>query len=86
MIYTLIIKRQAKKKLESLSRPERTRITEKIIMLANNPDDSKLDIKALQGDPYYRLRIGKWRVIFDRREVVRISAIEHIKPRGDAYK
>jgi mRNA interferase RelE/StbE len=86
MTYTLIIKRQAKKKLESLPRPDRTRITEKIIILGKNPDDSKLDIKALQGVPYYRLRVGNWRIIFDRLDNVRIIAIECIKPRGGAYK
>ena len=33
MPYTILIKRQAKKTLKSLSRPDRNRITEKIIAL-----------------------------------------------------
>ena len=48
--------------------------------------DASLDINALQGQPYYRLRIGQWRVIFDRDDEVKIIGIEKIKPRGDAYK
>lgn len=43
-------------------------------------------IKSLQGEPYHRLRVGSWRIIFDRKDDVKIIAIEKIKPRGDAYK
>lgn len=84
MSYTILIKRQAKKTLQNLSRPDRNKITEKIIALGKNPDDPKLDIKPLQGLPYYRLRIGDWRIIY--RRDVKIIAIEKIKPRGDVYK
>lgn len=43
MTYTLLIKR-AKKTLQSLSRPDSNRITEKIMVLGANPDDQTLDI------------------------------------------
>lgn len=86
MPYALIIKRQAKKKLQSLPRPERARIAEKVFLLGENPDNPELDIKALEGEPLYRLRVGDWRVIFGRNDAVKVIAIEKIKPRGDAYK
>lgn len=86
MPYTLIIKPQARKKLQSLSRPERFRLAEKIGLLGENPDNAELDIKKLEGEPYYRMRVGNWRIIFDRQDEVKIIAIEKIKPRGDAYK
>lgn len=86
MSCTVVIRRQTQKKLQSLSRPDRARIAEKIYQLGLNPDDPALDVKRLQGEPYFRLRVGKWRVIFDRQDAVRIIAIERIKPRGDAYK
>jgi mRNA interferase RelE/StbE len=86
MAYVLLIKRQAKKMLQSLSRPDRTRMTEKILALGKNPDDPSLDIKPLLGEPYYRLRVGNWRIIFDRDDRVKVIAIEKIKPRGGAYK
>jgi mRNA interferase RelE/StbE len=86
MAYTLLIKRQAQKTLKSLSRPDRNRITEKIMALGENPDDPTLDVKPLQGEPYYRLRVGDWRVIYDRDDDVKIIAIEKVKPRGGAYK
>ena len=54
--------------------------------LAINPDNPELDTKKLEGEPYYRLRVGDWRIIYDPRDDVRIMAIEKIKPRGDAYK
>jgi mRNA interferase RelE/StbE len=86
MSYELVINKQARKALKSLSRINRNRITEKIVMLGRNPDDTSLDIKRLQGEPYYRLRVGQWRVIFDRNDELKIIAIEKIKPRGDVYK
>lgn len=42
------------------------------------------DIKKLQGRSGYRLRIGKYRVIFDNDG--RIILIEKIDNRGDVYK
>jgi len=84
--YSLLIRSQAKKKLQSLPRPDRFRIAEKLEQLGRNPDDVSLDIKKLEGEPYFRLRVGNWRIIFDRQDVVRIIAVEKIKPRGDAYK
>lgn len=86
MPYTLLIRQQARKKLQSLPRPERFRLAEKIELLGANPDNRELDVKKLEGEPYYRLRVGNWRVIFDRRDAVRVIAIEKIKPRGDVYK
>jgi mRNA interferase RelE/StbE len=86
MSYTVVMRRQAQKKLQSLSRPDRARVAEKIYQLGLNLDDPALDVKRLQGEPYCRLRVGDWRVIFDRQDAVRIIAIERIKPRGDAFK
>ncbi len=86
MTYQLLIKRQAKKKIESMSRPDRNRITEKLVLLGDNPDNSNLDVKKLVGEPYYRLRVGNWRIIFDRQDDIKIIAVEKVKPRGDAYK
>ena len=84
--HTLLIKKQAKKALQSVPQPDRTRITEKIVLLGENPDHAGLDIKKLQGEPYFRLRVGQWLIIFDRDNEVKIISIEKIKPRGGAYK
>ncbi|MCC8997775.1 MAG: type II toxin-antitoxin system RelE/ParE family toxin [Nitrosomonas sp.] len=84
--YSLLIRSQAKKKLQNLPRTDRFRIAEKLEQLGRNPDDNSLDIKKLEGEPYFRLRVGNWRIIFERHDVVKIIAVEKIKPRGDAYK
>ena len=87
MRYTLLIKKQAKKVLQSLARTDRNRIAEKIKLLGENPDNPILDIKPLQGsENLHRLRVGQWRIVFDRDDEVKIIAIEKIKPRGGAYK
>ena len=72
--------------LQSLSKPDKTRITEKIVLLGANPDDPFLDIKKLKGEPYFRLRVGQWRIIFDKDDQIKIVSIEKIKSRGDVYK
>lgn len=54
--------------------------------LSCNPDSRTLDIKKLTGEIYWRLRVGNWRVIFDRDDEVQIIKIERIKARGDVYK
>ena len=86
MSYTLLIHRTARKVLQNLSRTDRVRIIEKIMILGMNPDDETLDIKRLQGLPYHRLRVGDWRIIYERDDDVKIISIDKIKPRGDAYK
>jgi len=86
MPYEIVIRRQAQKKLQSLPRNERIRLAEKIHQLGQNPDDPALDAKPLIGTPLHRLRVGDWRIIYERQDAVRVIAIEKIKPRGDAYK
>ena len=86
MGYAVEIRREAARKLKSLGRKDRVRIAEKIVMLGDNPDDPVLDVKKLSGEPYYRLRVGDWRVIYDRQEQLKIILVEKIRPRGDAYK
>lgn len=58
MRYTLLIKKQAKKALQSLGRTDRNRIAEKIKCLGDGPDNPSLDIKPLQGEPDYALGNG----------------------------
>lgn len=86
MGYQVVIKKQAKKKLLGLPTNLRHRIAEKIHWLGLDPDDAKLDIKKLVGSHQYRLRVGDWRIIYERDDHIKIISIEAIKPRGDAYK
>lgn len=86
MPYTLLIHKDADKVLCRMDRPTRQHIAEKIQALGDNPGDPALDIKPLTGMERFRLRVGDWRIIFDRQDTVKVIAIEKIKPRGDVYK
>ena len=57
-----------------------------IVALGENPDDVSLDVKPLQGKLFFRLRVGDWRIIYDRDDDIKIIAIEKIKSREGAYK
>lgn len=85
-MYSILIKKQAQKTLQSLSRAERVRITEKIVLLGKDPDHPLLDVKKLENQPFFRLRVGSWRVLFVCEEAIKVMSIEKIKPRGDVYK
>ena len=54
--------------------------------LSYDPDSKTLVIKKLVGEEYWRLRVGNWRIIYDKDDIVKIIRIERIKSRGDVYK
>ncbi|MCM1233122.1 MAG: type II toxin-antitoxin system RelE/ParE family toxin [Ruminococcus flavefaciens] len=59
-------------------RPTRIRIVEAISKLPQG------DVKKLQGQEKYRLRVGDYRVIFDKNG--NVLYIEKIDNRGQVYK
>jgi mRNA interferase RelE/StbE len=85
-MYKLRIHKQARKKLQTFNAKDRLKITDRIVELSLDPDSTKLDIKKMRGQDLWRLRVGSWRIIYDRDDVVKIISIEKIKPRGDVYK
>ncbi len=85
-MFNIIIHKQAKKKLQALSSNIRARIAEHIYILGQDPEDNRLDIKKLRGVSGFRLRIGQWRIIFERNDILKIISIEKIGTRGDIYK
>jgi mRNA interferase RelE/StbE len=70
--------------LASLIVKERLKIIAKIDDFALNPDAYKNNIKKLQGSSSYRLRIGDYRVIFDKNG--NILYIMKIGLRGHIYE
>ena len=86
MSYTITINKQAKKKLETLEQRLPAKLIDKINLLGRDPFDLSLDVKRLVGEPLYRLRVGDWRVIFDRQDELKIISIGKIGARGDVYK
>lgn len=63
---------------------KRKLITEKILVLANDPDALAANVIKLQNQGAYRLRVQNWRVIF--RIEGDILYIDEIEPRGSAYE
>ena len=81
--YTVSFQPKAKKALISASTTDRLRITAAIELLRENPLPPKaLKLKGRDG---YRIRVGKYRIIysFDGNELVII--VLDIEPRRDIY-
>ena len=85
-MYKVTIRKQAQKKLASLTEKQRITISEAVRFLGLHPDDQRLDIKKLLGRSGYRVRVGSWRIIYERNDYLRIISIEKIGARGDIYK
>ncbi len=70
--------KQAQKFLAKQEAKVRQRLETAILALPSG------DVKKLQGQPYYRLRVGDFRVLFDRDgSVILIVKIDN---RGQVYK
>ncbi len=82
MRYNIIIKKEARKELAALPAVEQERIDTAILKLEN---DLTGDVKKLKNFiPRYRLRVGRYRVLF---EIEGTQIVIHsIKPRKDAYR
>jgi mRNA interferase RelE/StbE len=86
--YQVIVTRRAQKQLLKLSYRISERIAEQIGVLGNNPDDPSLDVKKLTNDPEaeLRLRVGNYRVKFNRDNEIRIVEIVRVGHRKEIYK
>ncbi|MDR1400244.1 MAG: type II toxin-antitoxin system RelE/ParE family toxin [Treponema sp.] len=73
---------EAVRQYKRLNEPDLSRITAAIDKLEREPPEG--DIKRLQGKDGYRVRLGRYRIIFDL-EPDRVY-IYKIVPRGKAYK
>lgn len=85
MRYKVFLERKARKNLESLEYHNKDTLKEKILKLKDGfvPE---LDIKKLKGFPnHYRLRVGRFRVLFKLQEE-HVIIVYAILPRKKAYK
>ena len=75
------MKKEAAKTLAEMDFQTQKRIAQAILKIPAG------DIKPLQGysSGYYRLRVGKWRIIFTYADSTTVL-IAKIAPRGDVYK
>lgn len=87
-IYAINITKRAQKQLLKLSVVIRERIAEQIFILGQNPDNPSLDIKSLTNDTEanLRLRVGNYRIKFNRDDGIRIVEIVRVGHRKEIYK
>jgi len=84
-MYVVHIEGSAEKSLERIDRGQVQRILKKLNdVLSRSPFSNGVNPKQLQGDKYFRLRIGDYRAVYyiDGDMVV----ITHITHRKDAYR
>lgn len=88
MPYFVLIMKRAKRQLFRLPFDTQERIAEGIGLLGQNPQNPILDIKPLINDPQaqYRLRVGNYRIKFNRDDKIKVIAIIRIAHRKDVYK
>ena len=84
-MYRAVIRRQAIKTLKGMRNPDARRVRAGLDKLARDPDRRDIDVASLRGRPGFRLRLGGWRVIFERHEEAREIDVLRIGPRGDVY-
>jgi len=88
MRYQILIMKRAKRQLEKLPIGIQERIAEGIGRLGNNPDDSSLDVKSLTNDreARFRLRVGNYRVKYNRDDEIRIVEVVRVGHRKEIYR
>ena len=67
-----------------MPRAERERVESKIEALARDPFGAA-NVKALVGQPGYRLRVGDWRVIYDVNAGRLLVRVLRVGARGGVY-
>lgn len=82
--WRIVVDDRARKDLRRLDPPTRQRILKAITRLAQGAELVG-DVKRLSGSGEYRLRVGDWRVRFERHDRQLTIVIVRILPRGRAY-
>lgn len=84
-VWSVIIQEKEKRYLSRLPRKERERLLD--AMLAMKSDPFAGDVARLKGSlEGWRLRVGRWRVLFMVDQEKKAVLIAGLGPRGDVYK
>lgn len=79
-----VVLKPALKYLERMQTDDQIRIIQALDTLL--VDRSSLDVKPLKGRPEFRLRVGKYRVLFIEDMAAQTYVVTIIGSRGDIYK
>ncbi len=75
---------RARKQAKRISKHYKEAILENIDQLAAFPECEGLNIIALKKHRYnYRMRVGRYRVLFDHSDAIKIIEIQEVKKRDD---
>ncbi len=85
-MHELKYRRQARNYLARLPLKIKSVIVNNLHELAANPDNPSLDIDVLKGRKGFRLRVGRYRIIYTRQDDQLIIEVVKIRTRGDIYK
>lgn len=87
-MYQIILEKKVQKFLQKhQGQPIIAQFKQALMQLALDPYENNLDIKVLVGLPHsYRLRIGKWRFLYEIIDQKLIISFFDAGPRGQVYK
>lgn len=85
-MYKIIIGKSAVKQLQNIPHTERSKISSKIDLLANEPRPT--GVKKLKGisEDLYRVRVGNYRIVYAIEDKIRLVDIRQIGNRKDIYR
>ncbi len=86
-MYDLLFTEKATKSLKKLPKVDARRILTKLDELAINPD-AAANVKKLTNHPVagFRLRVGNYRVLFDKEDTLKIIEVVDVGNRKDIYQ
>ena len=82
MAYTVIWTEKALKNLKPLPKKTAARIVAAVEKIRDEPQDH---VQQLRGSPYFKLRVGGYRVILDIRKKVLIVYVVKVGKRENVY-
>ena len=85
-MFTVEYSKTAIKTLKRLPRNVANRLLDKMDEIAKAPFEHHRNVKPLKGSPYYRLRVGDWRIVYEIQEKRINILVLKIAPRGEVYK
>jgi mRNA interferase RelE/StbE len=85
-VYKVQFSETALKNLRRYPRDDQRRILARIEELAVGPTAMRGVKRLVAFDVSYRLRVGDYRVLFERDDVIRIIDVIDVLPRGRAYR